>query len=483
MACPIPGMGADSKKKEGGAPAGILHSENYSVGHQVRDGASLPTVPPDSKCDVVIVGGGPSGLAAATELKNADFQLLEKEDHVGGNSFSESWEGLQYSTAAAWDSMPIPEFTALAERFKLDWKKIEGEDSVSFDGKWIRNFWNGRADNPAFDELPYDKSVKDGFRQFLRDIEPMDMEKNVNELDAQPFSNFLKGRPTQLKAFWDQFGPSNWGGNTENTSAYVGLTAARDWFRFPHYTWEGGIGVGSRKVLKDLPDSAKKRITTGAYVYSVKRVDGKVHVSFFQDGKPRTIEAKTAVMATPKFITKMLVDKLPSDQFEAMSNMRYAPFLVYNLCFDKVVYNQGYDNWPIGSKNFTDFIPADWVTHAGGGDLKRKQVITVYAPRNEMERRDILQDDKVLGMAHAAAGELTDLFPAWADHLKEVRIYRRGHPMPISAPGYYTQLQPLGRRDLAPIYFGHSDALGEVSDFLYAAWSGVTAAQKAAKHI
>ncbi|MDE2142543.1 MAG: FAD-dependent oxidoreductase [Elusimicrobia bacterium] len=483
MACPIPGMGEGPAKAGDGIPPGALNSENFSVGHEVRDGVELPSPPPDQSVDVVIVGGGPSGLAAADELKSADFLLLEKEEHVGGNSRADSWEGCAYSTAAAWDSTPIPEFEALAKRFKFDWKKIQGEDSACFEGKWIRNFWTGRADNPAFDQLPYSKSVKDGFRQFLSDIEHMDFEKNVDELDAQPFSQYLKGRPAELKAFWDGFGPSNWGAPTELTSAYVGLSAARDWFRFPHYTWEGGIGVASRHILEALPESARRRVRTQAYVYSVKRANGKVRVSYFHDGKPRAVEAKSVVMATPKFITKMLVDKLPADQYEAMSNMRYAPYLVYNLCFDRVVYNQGYDNWPVGAKNFTDFIPADWVTHAEGGDMSRKQVITVYAPRPEMDRRVILKDENTLAMAHAAAGELVGLFPGWLDHLQEVRINRRGHPMPMSVPGYYTKIQPLARRDLAPIYFGHSDAMGEVSDFLYAAWSGITAAQKAAKHI
>lgn len=483
-ACPVPLSAAGDAGKDAAAPlAPKLRSEDYSVCHKVRDGEELPAPAVDQRCGVVIVGGGPSGLAAADELKSSDFLLLEKEDHVGGNSFTENWEGLNYSTAAAWDSMPIPEFVALAKRFNLDWKKIEGEDSACFEGKWIRNFWTGRADNPAFDQLPYGKSVKDGFRQFLKDLEGMDFEKNVDALDAKPFSDFLKGRPAPLKAFWDQFGPSNWGANTEQTSAYVGLSAARDWFRFPHYTWEGGIGVGSKKVLDALPESARKRILTGCTVYKVARRGGKVLVSFFRDGKPHTVEARAAVMATPKFITKMLVDRLPADQLEAMSSMRYAPFLVYNLCFDRVVYNQGYDNWPVGSQNFTDFIPADWVSHAEGGDLTRKQVITVYAPRPETERRELLDDGLVLAKAQAAAGELVGLFPGWAEHLKEVRIYRRGHPMPMSAPGYFTKLQPLARRDLAPIYFGHSDALGEVSDFLYAAWSGINAAKKAAKHL
>jgi NADPH-dependent 2,4-dienoyl-CoA reductase/sulfur reductase-like enzyme len=129
-------------KGKSGIPAANRHSEDNTVCHQVRDGVQLPVPALDQKCGVVIIGGGPSGLAAADELKSSDFLLLEKEDQLGGNSYSENWQGLDYSTAAAWDSLPVPEFVALAERFKLDWKKIEGEDSVSFDGKWIRNLRN-----------------------------------------------------------------------------------------------------------------------------------------------------------------------------------------------------------------------------------------------------------------------------------------------------------------------------------------------------
>lgn len=476
-ACPFPLRALE----ETGVPAPRLGSEEFATCHLARDGAALPLPPPDRAVDVVIVGGGPAGLAAADELKGADWLLLEKEAKAGGNCLSETWEGLSYSTAAAWDSIADPDFAALAKRWKFDWKKIAGEDTVVFDGVWIRDFWTGRADNPAFEKLPYPKSVKDGFRRFLRDIESIDLAANLQALDSQTFASHLKGYPPQLKDFWDTFGPSNYGARTEDASAYVGLSVARDWFRVPRYTWEGGIGPASTRVLDSIGKT--DRILTNSSVYKVRRDGKKVLVSFFQDGKPRTVEARAAIVAAPKCIARHMVEGLPSDQQEAMSKMRYAPFMIYNLCFDRAVYDGGFDTYPIGAKHFCDIIPADWAATAGKGDPGRKQILTVYAPKLESERADLLDDEKVLAMARGAAEEVTGLIPGSLGRLREVRISRRGHPMPMSVPGSYTKLQPLARRDLAPVYFAHSDSQGEISDFFYGALAGIAGAKKAAKHL
>ncbi len=477
MACPFPVKAGERPA----APPAKLGSESFTVCHSVRDGDSMPVPAPDKKVGVVIVGGGPTGLAAADELKGADWLLLEKEPHVGGNCRPEEWEGLKYSTAAAWDSIADPDFKRLSERWKFDWKKIEGEDTVIYDGVAVRNFWTGRADNPALDKLPFPKSVRDGFKKFATDIEKLDLAANLQSLDNQTFASVLEGYPVQLKAFFDAFGPSNYGSVTEDTSAYVGLGVARDWFQTPRYTWEGGIGPATQKVLDSIGKT--DRILTGTTVYKVRRKGKTTWVSFFQDGKPRTVEAKAVIMASPKFITRHLVEDLPEDQHAAMGSIRYSPFVVYNLCFDRAVYDAGYDTYPIGAKNFADIIPADWVTWAGKGDPSRKQILTVYAPRPESERVNLTDDAKTLAMAHAAAQEVTDLIPGSAEHLREVRIARRGHPMPMSIPGMVTRIQPLARRDLAPVYFAHSDSQGEISDFFYAALAGLDAAGKAAKHL
>lgn len=474
---------APGSKKEAGIPGARLHSETNKVCHDVRDGLMTKGFPPPSKdVDVVVVGGGPSGLAAAERCFGTDFLLLEKEPHVGGNAWSETWEGLDYCTGSAWMAFDNPEVVKLFDRWGLQLPEIKGNDSAHWDGKWIKDFWNSDPDFPSYAQLPYPKTVQDDFRRFVRETKKFDRVKEAEKLDSMTFADLFSGYDGRVRQYWDYFGPSNWGARTEDTSALVGLTAVHEWSPCKRNTFEGGLGMVSRKVFAGFPEDQKKRFVLGAAVFAVRREGERVLVSFMKDGRPETVRAKAAVMCVPKFITRHLLVDLPPEQADAMKKMRYAPYLVYNFCFDKVVWNLNYDNWAIGAKHFTDFIPADYATHADGGDLSRKQVITVYAPKQEAFRPELLDDEDVLAEAHATGDELCgSFFPSWADHLREVRVYRRGHPMPMSAPGSWTKLQPVTQRDHGRVFFSHTDGSGTVSDLYEAALGAIKATDRALK--
>ncbi|MFA6755710.1 MAG: FAD-dependent oxidoreductase [Bacilli bacterium] len=52
---------------------------------------------------ICIIGGGPAGLAAAMYLEQKgynNYEILEKEDHVGGKCFSPTYKGKRYETGA-----------------------------------------------------------------------------------------------------------------------------------------------------------------------------------------------------------------------------------------------------------------------------------------------------------------------------------------------------------------------------------------------
>jgi hypothetical protein len=84
-------------------------------------------------------------------------------------------------------------------------------------------------------------------------------------------------------------------------------------------------------------------------------------------------------MATPKFITRRIVDGLPEKQSDAMHQIRYIPYPVVNLIFDKPVFNHGYDTWCPGN-TFTDVIVADWVIQKQAGYQQKLNIISCYTP-------------------------------------------------------------------------------------------------------
>ena len=55
-----------------------LRGDRFDICHAVRDGQALPTADVTASHELVIVGGGPSGLSAAHLLRDRDLLLLEK---------------------------------------------------------------------------------------------------------------------------------------------------------------------------------------------------------------------------------------------------------------------------------------------------------------------------------------------------------------------------------------------------------------------
>jgi protoporphyrinogen oxidase len=204
----------------------------------------------------------------------------------------------------------------------------------------------------------------------------------------------------------------------------------------------------------------------------------EVQVTYMQGRELKTVAAKAVIMATPKFITRRVVDGLPGKQSDAMQQIRYIPYPVVNLIFDKAVFNHGYDTWCPGN-SFTDFVVADWVTQKQPGYQQKFNIITCYTPMKESDRSRLLTETGARAIAANVLGDFQKLMPGLNADPVEVHIYRRGHPLYMSTPGLYTQVQPLARHPMDRVFFANTDSEGPESTTN----AGIIAAQRAVKEV
>jgi monoamine oxidase len=442
------------------APQPAVDGEDNRICHQVRDGKEFTLPPAGARHDVVIVGGGVSGLSAAYFMQDRDFLLLEKEPHWGGNAYLMEYEGNAFATGSAFIGKSEGAFN-FAKEIGLEPLPINDRDSTIIRGEWIANTWTD-----GLDKLPYPVTVRESFKKFKKEILAIDLSKRGKELFNVPFSNFTKGYPVEIKQWWDNYGPSNWGAVSENTAAALAIgelqEIGRDDVVPDFHTWPGGLGAISKRLAEILQPKFAERMLSGATTIAVVPGKKEVQVTYMQAAELKTVTAKAVIMATPKFITRRIVQGLPEKQSDAMHQIHYIPYPVVNLIFDKPVFNKSYDTWCPGN-TFTDFIVADWVVRNQPGYRQKYNIISCYTPMKEDDRGYLLTESSTRKIAANVLRDFQKLFPGSNVDPLEVHIYRRGHPLYMSTPGLYTNVQPLVREPMDRVFFANTDSEGPES--------------------
>ena len=454
----------------------VVEGEDNRICHQVRDGKVFARPPASARHDVVIVGGGISGLAAAYFLRQRDFLLLEKEPHWGGNAYAMDYQGNPYGTGTAF-LYKDEEAYGFAKEIGMEPLPVGSPDGSVINGEWIPDTWG-----TGLDKLPYSSSVREAFKKFKKEGLAIDLNKRANELYKLPFSDLLKGYPEELKLWWDTYGPSNYGAQTDEAAAAVGVIELQAMVaESPHddrFTWPGGLGAMTNRLVELLSSKSAERMQEGATTVAVVPDKDEVRVTYMQATELKTVAAKAVIMAAPKFITRRIVDGLPEKQRDAMHQIRYIPYAVVNLIFDKPVFNKGYDTWCPGN-TFTDITVADWVIRNQPGYKQKYNILTCYTPLREEDRAVLLTEPSARRVAANVLRDFQKLFPGSNVDPLEVHLYRRGHPLYMSTPGLFTDVQPLVRQPMDRVFFANTDSEGPESTVSPA----ITSAQRAVKEV
>lgn len=511
----LPALGC---KRPRGVP-GEIRGAAHAVGHRLRTLPELGQPTRTERAAVVILGGGPSGLATAWRLRLlgvTDVLVLDLEHGPGGTSTFGRDGVVPYPWGAHYVPVPRRENVALV-RLLREMGAVVGEDErgepvpaeemvvrdpeerLYEDGEWHEGLFprataspEELAEHAAFTkEVGRLASLRDGKGRRAFDI-PMERgsdDPDFTALDRTTMADWLsaKGfRSKRLRWLCDYACRDDYGLRLEDASAWAGLFYFASRVRSaqeeaaPLFAWTHGNG----RLVEHLAAPVLPRVRAKNLVVDVATADDRAEVVALDVGRNDVVRyvADRVVFALPKFLAPRLIRRVRDEKPAWPSSFRYGAWMVANLHLSAHPRAMGaplaWDNVLYESASL-GYVVATHQAHVDQGPT----VLTYYFPYTDSVPEEGRK--KLLATEHGAFSDMVmaDLAPAHRDlreRLQRLDVYRWGHAMVQPRPGFLwggaraEATKPIGR-----IHMAHSDLSG-LALFEEALHHGVRAAEEIA---
>ena len=235
----------------------------------------------------------------------------------------------------------------------------------------------------------------DGREAFAKPTDDSTVDDAVRNLDRLTLKEYIagKGWDPKLSEFFDPFIRSALGSTHDRVSAWAAINFISGEFGFVSdpdapatarlpalvLTQPGGNGYLSRLLADRL---GSDRLRTGAMVIQARNVGDQVHVTCLDGEAPRTLRARTAIYAAPRYLTPFVLPDLGAEARAEAKAFRYAPYLVANVHVSRTPVPGMWNGMAHGDFFVTDFVVADWpgLADPSAASPARPNVLTVYAP-------------------------------------------------------------------------------------------------------
>jgi len=470
--------------------------EDNSICHAVRDGKKFHRQPVSSDFDVVIVGGGISGLISAYKLKDKfEVKIIEKEDIIGGASKRGNWKGIYYSYGTA-DTGPSYQIDYNGEKidfldpiFKdlnIPWKRVaDPSDAFLFRDHLVTDpFCRCHSELPASmeerkgfeDALAYITEFKDKYGR-LR-IPPEASSPEYTKLDKKTLAEIFQKSGKYFLLFLKRYSESTFGATPNEISAFEGLYyLSREMEE--RYTCPGGNAV----VAEALASHLKDKIELKSAAVLIEQEKENCHVTYVDEkGSTVTLRSKSVIMACQKHYAPYIIKGLPEDQKRAFRKVRYESFIVANVFTKDVIHDAAFATY-FDSTLFTDMVIADWIVTDGQKKVGsgEPEVYTLYCPMGERNRYKVLSEPAETWTSQILRG-LKKYFPDVEEKIEDISLFRYGHHYVLGYPGFITGARMIAKRPFGNIFFAKDDMQG-VPCLESAVWSGIDAANELAEKL
>jgi protoporphyrinogen oxidase len=495
--------GAFGSVKYNGDDVRRPHQLLWDVEGYIRSKGGRPTT--FRKEEVVVVGGGVSGLLSAYFLRDQKPVVLEQALQFGGNSKGESFEGSPFSIGAAYVTVP-DEGSSIEAFFKelgLDKKwRHESEDEARVVFKGVKSLWKGETDPAALDSAKrVSEELKRIFDESYPEIpwkegDPMKLE-DLQAWDKKTAKDWLREVDPNIhphvEEYFQLYCWSSFGASLEELSAaqFANFVAAET---VGILALPGGNAAIASALVEKLR-AAKATLATNSIVLEVKNSENGVEVLYEDSsGALRLIHAKAAVMAAPKYVARAIVKGGGHDLEMLWKTVNYRAYLVVNVLLGQKAPSAGYDLFLLqgevpepprfgGKKRaWADVVFGSWASH----DQDSRSVLTIYKPLPYEGAKSTIVDEGTherfrLEAEKELPGLLKDL-GIEGNKVEGVRITRWGHALPVAEVGALSNgmidklSAPIGR-----IYFANQD--NYLNPAFESAFSSAEAAAEAVRNL
>ncbi len=469
--------------------AGQRFREMHSI---LLDNSDSPLVSRTRSCDVVVIGAGPSGLAACRTLNKLGLHtlLVESESRLGGAAVNGEWKGVPYPLGSVY----VVELDGVIKEILDDAgvkPVLTPEDAIVIDNQPYLDFWK----DSVIASMPVSTSEKDAMRQFRDDLlniktEPIyplppKLSPELAALDGQSVRQYLQQYNSDLlNNLINAYALSSMGGTIDQVNAYCLIdfygSELGTSYNLPRYTFPGGLHQFAEAVARPIPVESQLYehiafdLTNTADGVNLKCIDS--------DNQVLEIKAKAAVVAVQKFAVPFLIPNLPTAQKDAIKQIIYNPFATIHLCSNReLLPHTHFDTWVMGKEEFfTDILnPSSIVPRDNPG-----YVYSIYAPRPLKERSALMSEELFADFARRAAEAALPVLGGKdaSDAIEEIHCWAWGHSVVRASVGSHNGIAQHASMPFDNIFFANTD--NDASPSLESAvHHGVMAAELVEKHV
>lgn len=464
----------------------ITIDSDRTIGHLARTSMS-GDIAEQIRTDVLIVGAGIAGLAAACSLRERETIICDLGHQPGGTSSSVTIGDRQFSQGAHYDisypsyygreglellsDLDIIEYNRALDR----WDFIESQYVIKADIE-ERCY----KDGALFPSVLVESELKNTFLDVIKPYEgkmplPTTLIAQENlHLDQITFADYLKYFLPVTSDFIEAVDYQmidDYGGPSNQVSALAGI----HYYRCRPYYSESEPEVfspteGNFYFIRKMMESLRpEQIMSDSLVVGLEKSKQGWEVDVWEIGKRKKVRYRcNNVIYTGQ---KQLLKYLQSDFTETFSDVIYAAWIVINIELqgESIEEDIWQNDYLSGNQRFLGFV------NSGSQTDKRNRVLTAYYcyPDTHHHLVQDIENDAQEIVAQTLGFMSTYLKQDLSPFVKHVYVKLLGHAMPIPIPGYLSKKRQLEQNGLA---FAGSDS-GRLPLMFDALDSGIQAAR------